>query len=122
MIRITRVVSKDRLTDLLNLKFVSRIELKQRKQTLNNPDVCSVNIYLATKPAHYFKFQMEKIVKWGKENKSDIAENIAITALKDGFIKEGSFKRIDFPMPIKYKKMCNRYSDEFFKSFNKREI
>lgn len=32
MIRITRVVSKYRLTDLLNLKFVSRIELKQRKQ------------------------------------------------------------------------------------------
>lgn len=122
MIRISRIVAKDRLTDLLSLKFVSKIELKQRKQTFDNPDICRVNIYLNTKPLHYFKNEMGKIIKWGKYNKCEIAESTAVTALIEGFIKESAFDDFNYQIPCKYKKMCNRYSDDFFKSFNKREI
>lgn len=43
MIRISRIVAKDRIADLLDLNFVSKITLRQG---FKNPAICRVEIYL----------------------------------------------------------------------------
>lgn len=122
MIRISRIVSKCKVVDLLCLHFISKVEVKQGEQGFNNPDICRVNIYLNPGPKRYFSDEMNKIIKWGEDNKCKIAETTAITALNFGFIKESAFDDFNYPMPHNYKKMCEFYSDEFFEHFNKKEI
>lgn len=46
MIRISRIVTKDRICDLLEKKYVSKIELRQHKQNLKNLAICKADIYL----------------------------------------------------------------------------
>ena len=41
-----RIIAKERIADLLDLNFVSKIELRQGKQGFNNPAICRVEIYL----------------------------------------------------------------------------
>lgn len=122
MIRITRVVSKDRLTDLLNLKFVYKVENKQVEQGFNNISICRANIYLEVKPYIYFFQEMNIILKWVKKNNLKNVESIIRAALQNKFIKESAFDDFDYPMPNRYKKLCNLYSKEYFNLFNKREI
>lgn len=42
MIRISRIVAKDRIADLLDLNFVSKITLRQGRQGFKNPAICRV--------------------------------------------------------------------------------
>lgn len=113
MIRISRIVAKDRIADLLDLNFVSKITLRQG---FKNPAICRVEIYLQV-DTEYFNSVMSNIVDWGKER--NIAVTTANMALHDGFIKESAF---DYPMPKKYKDLCSVYSDEYFRLFNRRKI
>lgn len=88
MIRISRIVAKDRIADLLDLNFVSKITLRQG---FKNPAICRVEIYLQV-DTEYFNSVMSNIVDWGKERNVTTAN----MALHDGFIKESAF---DYPMP-----------------------
>ena len=114
MIRISRIVAKDRIADLLDLNFVSKVTLRQGKQGFKNPAICRVEIYLQV-DTEYFNSVMNNIVDWGK--KRNIAVTTANMALYDRFIKESAF---DYPMPKKYKDLCN--VDEYFRLFNRRKI
>lgn len=117
MIRISRIVAKDRIADLLDLNFVSKITLRQG---FKNPAICRVEIYLQVdNDTEYFNSVMSNIVDWGKERNCNIAVTTANMALHDGFIKESAF---DDPMPKKYKDLCSVYSDEYFRLFNRRKI
>lgn len=98
MIRISRIVAKDRIADLLDLNFVSKITLRQGRQGFKNPAICRV------------------------ERNCNIAVTTANMALHDGFIKESTFDDFDYPMPKKYKDLCSVYSDEYFRLFNRRKI
>lgn len=99
MIRISRIVAKDRIADLLDLNFVSKITLRQG---FKNPAICRVEIYLQV-DTEYFNSVMSNIVDWGKERNCNIAVTTANMALHDGFIKESAFDDFDYPMPKKYK-------------------
>lgn len=61
-----RIVAKDRIADLLDLNFVSKITLRQGKQGFKNPAICRVEIYLQV-DTEYFNSVMNNIVDWGKE-------------------------------------------------------
>lgn len=58
----------------------------------------------------------------GKKRNCNIAVTTANMALYDRFIKESAFDDFDYPMPKKYKDLCNVYSDEYFRLFNRRKI
>lgn len=117
MIRISRIIAKDRIADLLDLNFVSKITLRQGRQGFKNPAICRVEIYLQMIQNTLIVFN---IVDWGKERNCNIAVTTANMALHDGFIKESAFD--DYPMPKKYKDLCGVYSDEYFRLFNRRKI
>ena len=118
MIRISRIVAKERIADLLDLNFVSKITLRQG---FKNPAICRVEIYLQVdNDTEYFNSVMSNIVDWGKER--NIAVTTANMALHDGFIKESAFDDFDYPMSKKYKDLCSVYSDEYFRLFNRRKI
>lgn len=115
MIRISRIVAKDRIADLLDLNFVSKITLRQG---FKNP---AMEIYLQVdNDTEYFNSVMSNIVDWGKERNCNIAVTTANMALHDG--KESAFDDFDYPMPKKYKDLCSVYSDEYFRLFNRRKI
>jgi hypothetical protein len=102
MIRISRIVAKDRIADLLDLNFVSKITLRQGRQGFKNPAICRVEIYLQVdNDTEYFNSVMSNIVDWGKERNCNIAVTTANMALHDGFIKESAFDDFDYPMPKK---------------------
>lgn len=62
MIRISRIVAKDRIADLLDLNFVSKITLRQG---FKNPAICRVEIYLQVdNDTEYFNSVMSNIVDW----------------------------------------------------------
>ncbi len=123
MIRISRIVAKDRIADLLDLNFVSKITLRQGRQGFKNPAICRVEIYLQVdNDTEYFNSVMSNIVDWGKERNCNIAVTTANMALHDRFIKESAFDDFDYPMPKKYKDLCSVYSDEYFRLFNRRKI
>lgn len=64
MIRISRIVAKDRIADLLDLNFVSKITLRQG---FKNPAICRVEIYLQVdNDTEYFNSVMSNIVDWGR--------------------------------------------------------
>ena len=123
MIRISRIVAKDRIADLLDLNFVSKITLRQGRQGFKNPVICKVEIYLQVdNDEKYFNSIMTTIIGWGKKYNCNTAVTTANMALHDGFIKESAFDDFDYPMPEKYRNLCNMYSDEYFKLFNIRRI
>lgn len=123
MIRISRIVAKDRIADLLDLNCVSKVVLRQREQGFKNPAICRAEIYLTVDNDEiYFNSIIGNIIKWGKENNCNVAVVTANAALRDGFIKESAFKDFDYPMPKKYKNLCDVYSDEYFNLFNRRKI
>lgn len=71
-----RIVAKDRIADLLDLNFVSKITLRQG---FKNPAICRVEIYLQV-DTEYFNSVMSNIVDWG----CNIAVTTANMALHDG--------------------------------------
>lgn len=79
MIRISRIVAKDRIADLLDLNFVSKITLRQG---FKNPAICRVEIYLQV-DTEYFNSVMSNIVDWGKERNCNIAVTTANMALHE---------------------------------------
>lgn len=59
MIRISRIIAKERIADLLNLNYVSKVELRQG---FKNPAICRVNIYLLLeKDIDYFHSTMNRM-------------------------------------------------------------
>ncbi len=108
---------------MLDLNFVSKVVLRQRKRGFKNPAICRVEIYLAVDNGEvYFNSIIGRIIKWGRGNNCNVAVTTASAALRDRFIKESAFDDFDYPMPKKYKDLCNVYSDEYFRLFNRRKI
>lgn len=123
MIRISRIIAKNRIADLLDLNYVSKVELKQGRQGLTNPAICRVNIYLQLKDdVSYFHSILSVIREWAMNNKCTVARTTVDCAFRDGFIKESAFNDFDYPMPKKYKDLCDIYSEEYFKLFNHGKI
>lgn len=120
MIRISRIIAKERIADLLD---VSKIELRQGKQGFKNPAICRVEIYLLLEnDKEYFNSKMTDIMSWAQKNKCNIAFTTASMALKDGFIKESAFDDFNYPVPKKYKALCDIYSASYFNLFNRRKL
>lgn len=116
MIRITRIIAKDRIADLLDLNFVSKVELKQGRQGFKNPAICKVNIYLTLPDdISYFHSIMYNII-----DKEGSSACVAQTAIKDGFIKESTFR--DISSQKRYTDLCNYYSQDFFDLFNRKKL
>lgn len=94
MIRISRIIAKERIADLLDLNFVSKIELRQGKQGFNNPAICRVEIYLLLEnDKEYFNSKMTDIMGtllllllvW--LSKTDLLKNLLLMILTTQFLK-----------------------------------
>lgn len=108
MIRISRIIAKDRIADLLDLNYVSKVVLKQNRQGLKNPAICKVEIYLRlNNDRQYFRSVMGNIISWGEHHRCNRAITTANMAIKDDYIKESAFDDFDYPMPKKYKDLCD---------------
>lgn len=122
MIRITRLVSSNRIADILNLDGVCKVELKQGKQKGLRKPISKVQIYLCADKI-LFNNYMCNIRAKAIEAKNNSLRTTADTALHDGFIKESAFSKLNYPMFKRYKDYCNKYSQEFFNAFgNERRI
>lgn len=96
MIRISRIIAKERIADLLDLNFVSKIELRQGKQGFNNPAICRVEIYLLLEnDKEYFNSKMTVmgtnvtllllLLVW--LSKTDLLKNLLLMTLTIQFLK-----------------------------------
>lgn len=99
MIRISRIIAKERIADLLDLNFVSKIELRQGKQGFNNPAICRVEIYLLLEnDKEYFNSKMAchghkrtnitlllLLLVW--LSKTDLLKNLLLMTLTIQFLK-----------------------------------
>lgn len=120
MIRISRIIAKDRVANLLDLDYVAGISIRHREQGFRNPAICRVDIYLQVPTdSIYFRGITHEIIKWGRDNKCNRAVSTCITAKREGFIKESAFDDFPYPMPREYKKLCKLYSQQYFDVFNK---
>lgn len=119
MIRISRIVAKDKIFNLLERKYISKIELKQHKQKFRNPVICRAYIYLnLDNDNEYFNSVMSNIKEWGINHNSNIAVTTANMAIMNGFIKESAFNDFNYPIPKRYKQLCEMYSQEWINLFN----
>ena len=97
MIRISRIIAKERIADLLDLNFVSKIELRQGKQGFNNPAICRVEIYLLLEnDKEYFNSKMTDIMGTNVTllllllvwlSKTDLLKNLLLMTLTIQFLK-----------------------------------
>ena len=116
MYRITRVVPKNNIYDLLLLDCVSKVEIKQGKNNFRNPKICRVDIYL-TFPFNdscFFKNSITSLYTWGINNKNNYVATTSAMALKDRFIKESSITKMPENISIHkwYKEVSEKYSQE----------
>ena len=116
MYRITRVVPKNNIYDLLSLDCVSKVEIKQGKNNFRNPRICRVDIYLTfpSNDSSFFKNSMTFLYTWGINNKNNYVATTSAMALKDKFIKESSMTKMpeNLSIPKWYKEMSAKYSQE----------
>lgn len=97
MIRISRIIAKERIADLLDLNFVSKIELRQGKQGFNNPAICRVEIYLLLEnDKEYFNSKMTDVMGTNVTllllllvwlSKTDLLKNLLLMILTTQFLK-----------------------------------
>ena len=122
MIRISRLVSSNRISDILNLEGVCKIELRQGKQKNLRKPISRVLIYLCMNTM-VFRGYMGNMRKFALKTDDNRLRTTVDTAVRDGFIKESAFHKLYYPMPKEYRKYCDLYSQEFFNSFgNERRI
>lgn len=116
MYRITRVVPKNNIYDVLSLDCVSKVEIKQGKNNFRNPRICRVDIYLTfpSNDSSFFKNSMTFLYTWGINNKNNYVATTSAMALKDRFIKESSINKMpeNLSIPKWYKEMSAKYSQE----------
>lgn len=118
MIRICRIVAKTKIFDILSLPEVSKIEIKQGKQNFDNPAICKVQIYLLP-DSNLFKACISLMQQIADKNNNNKIRTSANMALQNGFIKESTFDNCALKMPKYYKKICEKYSQDFFNVFNR---
>ena len=123
MYRITRVVPKNNIYDVLSLDCVSKVEIKQGKNNFRNPKICRVDIYLIY-PANdscFFKNSITFLYTWGINNKNNYVATTSAMALKDRFIKESSITKMpeNIPIPKWYKEVSEKYSQDMLDSIFK---
>ena len=126
MYRITRVVPKNNIYDVLSLDCVSKVEIKQGKNNFRNPKICRVDIYL-TFPFNdscFFKNSITSLYTWGISNKNNYVTTTSAMALKDRFIKESSLTKMpeNLPIPKWYKEVSEKYSQEMLDNMFKIKI
>ena len=126
MYRITRVVPKNNIYDVLLLDCVSKVEIKQGKNNFRNPKICRVDIYL-TFPSNdpcFFKNSITSLYTWGISNKNNYVATTSAMALKDRFIKESSITKMpeNIPIPKWYKEVSEKYSQEILDNMFKIKI
>ena len=126
MYRITRVVPKNNIYDVLLLDCVSKVEIKQGKNNFRDPKICRVYIYL-TFPFNdscFFKNSITSLYTWGISNKNNYVATTSAMALKDRFIKESSITKMpeNIPIPKWYKEVSEKYSQEILDNMFKIKI
>ena len=92
-----RIIAKERIADLLDLNFVSKIELRQGKQGFNNPAICRVEIYLLLEnDKEYFNSKMTDVMGTNVTllllllvwlSKTDLLKNLLLMTLTIQFLK-----------------------------------
>lgn len=80
MLRIRRIVKKDILYDILKLKHVSKIEIKQGENSnMRDPTVCKVLIYIRISG---FGRMITNLLKWAKSyNDPSILGSVQIASV-----------------------------------------
>ena len=122
MLRIERLIAKRRIADLINLDEVSKIEIHKSGQNLTKP-ILHVFIYFvigAEKGSTFDNELIGKMIKFIDEQKDDkrYLRGIIGSYKRDRFIKESSFDKTKFEMPIEFKQICEKYSQSFFNKWN----
>jgi hypothetical protein len=116
MIRINRLIKRDSIYNILTLPHVAKVEIIRDKAKQKDLNVIRVCIYLTHPIENQFsKFMLDTMRK--KQN-NDVM-SVAITAIHNGFIKESTYIKYDFPKNHYYMKLCQKYSQEFFNNFTK---
>lgn len=116
MIRINRLIKKSSLYKVLELPHVAKVELIRRKTNQKDPNVVRICIYLTHSHApneralfhHFIGVMLHHTI-----NDND-ARGALLTAKADGFIKESTYNKFNFPANKYYGIICNRYNQEFF--------
>lgn len=119
MIRINRLVKRNKICDLLKLPHVAKVELKQGKSNQKDPSVIRVCIYLTCShlcnESALFRNLLRTLV-----NKPDVSDEVYSTlktAIRDNFIKESTCNKLNIPIPKIYLELCSAYNQEFFDKF-----
>lgn len=113
MIRISRLVKKALICDILSLPNIAKIELLRRKANQTNPYIIRAYIYLnidnSGRERTIFNNLMNSIDKTTNKIRTTIDQ-----AVLDGFIKESTYKELGISMDESVEELCSRYNQEFF--------
>lgn len=116
-------ITQDSRKYLTVVKANQKLPINTSGSSETNPAICRVEIYLLLEnDKEYFNSKMTDIMSWAQKNKCNIAFTTASMALKDGFIKESAFDDFNYPVPKKYKALCDIYSASYFNLFNRRKL
>lgn len=113
MLRITRIIKREILFDILDLPNISKIEIKQGKNNLHDLTLCRVNVYIVVPT---FEVEINNILEDLNHN---ALKSTALTARRDEFVKESFLEKINFKSAEQCKYWSEKYSQEFFINFYK---
>ena len=123
MIRITKLIGKDDLFNVMLMDTVTKVELlNSENKTLTNPNVCRVNLYLRININDLptiignCKSSINTHPKWKKGNKGFVTG--FCSSLNDNFIKWSNIKKlriigeeesISFSIPTYYDELVSKF-------------
>ena len=123
MIRITKLVGKSEIFNILTNPDVSKIELlHSQNASLKNPDICRVNIYIRMKIDSLCSIvgnckELHKKHKGWKKGNSSYVSGIC-TVLQSGFIKRSTIRKLEeieisenikFGIPKHYNELISKF-------------
>ena len=116
MIRIHRLVKKSTICDILKLPYVVKVEILSRKANQKNTHIISAYIYLSCTLTGNEMAQFKCIMTSLLDNAAIAKDRLSTikTAIKDGFIKESSYRKLGIPIDPKYDKLCRIYCQNYF--------
>ena len=116
MIELRRLVKKSTMRDILKLPFADEIEILSRKADQKNTHIVSVYISL-NRTLTKNEIEQLKCIMTSLLDKTVIVKSrlsIIKTSIKDGFIKECSYRKLGIPIDPKYDRLCRIYCQNYF--------
>lgn len=118
MIRINRLIKKDKLYKVLDCPHVAKIEIIRGKTNQKDPTVIRICVYLtdshAPNESNKFNYFIGHMLQKYADN-NDIVATL-LMARKTRFIKESTYNKFGFPSDGFYGIVCNKYNQAFFDS------